>query len=182
MTRWKPVVGFEDRYIVSEEGDVFSMLSGKVLASSINKNGDPVVTLVSEGNAKHVLAIRRLVAAAFVPNPEGLPSIRHLNGNRLDNRAQNIVWSLASNIPSRQELEPYCERRTSTLKGLARRYGVALKTANDWLRRYRISMTDVYATCPSCGRTFKIRRNDQIYCSMACEMRARVQAERRQTH
>lgn len=38
-------------------------------------------------------AVQRLVAQAFVPNPQGLPFVDHLNGDPLDNRAENLCWS-----------------------------------------------------------------------------------------
>ena len=86
---WKPVVGWEDSYMVSSFGRVKSLFSNneRVLKNVIASNGYSYVTL-SANNERCMKTIHRLVCEAFLPNPENKPCIDHVNTIRSDNR----VW------------------------------------------------------------------------------------------
>lgn len=66
--------------------------NGRVLKQKINKYGYGEVTLSSDGKRKTYLA-HRLVAAAFIPNPENKQTINHKDGNKLNNHANNLEWA-----------------------------------------------------------------------------------------
>lgn len=92
---WKTVIidGVEHpRYKVSSFGRVKSMdynhtKKEKLLKLFFNKQGYLRVAF-----AKKKCSVHRLVAEAFIPNPEGKPEIDHINGNRADNRVENLRW------------------------------------------------------------------------------------------
>lgn len=98
---WADVEGYEGSYQVSDHGRVRSVdrvdasgrrLRGRVLSPRVAKHGGRrTVALCADGEAKTAY-VSRLVAAAFVPNPECLRSVRHLNGDQLDDRAENLEW------------------------------------------------------------------------------------------
>ena len=64
----------------------------EIVEPSIDENGDEIVELEKDGIKKNFL-VAYLVAKNFVPNPDNLPYVRHKDGNKLNNRADNLEWS-----------------------------------------------------------------------------------------
>ena len=89
--RMKPSAIFPDEYLVSENGDVYSLISNKVLKPAKDKYGYLYYVLCVKGSRVTVKA-HRLVAMTFLSNPEGKPAIDHINGIRTDNRVGNLRW------------------------------------------------------------------------------------------
>ena len=87
---WKPVVGFEGLYEVSNLGRVRNR-KGKVLRPAPNSNGYMRIILRKD-NKDWGKQIHRLVAMAFIPNPNNLPIINHINERTGDNRVENLEW------------------------------------------------------------------------------------------
>lgn len=88
---WKSVVGFEGRYEVSNLGRVKSILSGKILKG---KRADYVEVTLSDAQHKlHYKRVHRLVAEAFLDNPEQLRVVNHKNTDKHDNVLTNLEWS-----------------------------------------------------------------------------------------
>lgn len=92
MIIWKPVKGFEDLYEVSNEGDVRLIASGKVLKHYVNNANASIVSLYRNGKQSNK-TVGRIVAEAFVPNPDNLKCARHKDGNPQNNKASNLYWS-----------------------------------------------------------------------------------------
>lgn len=101
---WKPISGYEGIYEVSNFGRVRSCdrivtynngvkhkYNGKVLRSSNNTHGYLNVTLCNNRGHK-TATIHRLVATAFIPNPENKTTINHINEIKTDNRVENLEW------------------------------------------------------------------------------------------
>lgn len=88
---WKDVPGFEGRYMVSNDGYVFSVGKGVLLKGNQKKTGYLEVTLAKNNRLTYKL-LHRLVAEAFIPNPENKPQVNHKNGDKADNRASNLEW------------------------------------------------------------------------------------------
>lgn len=91
---WKPVVGFEDYYIVSSTGLVFSLRTNRILKKSLNNAGYFRVELNVNGEAKKY-SIHRLVAEAFIPNPDNLPCVNHKDEDTHNNNVDNLEWCTA---------------------------------------------------------------------------------------
>ena len=87
--RW--VVGYEGLYSASPEGHIYSYISGLYLKEIKNHRGYPMVQLYNSGKTKRY-TVHRLVAMAFIPNPEGKPEVDHVNTIRDDNRPDNLRW------------------------------------------------------------------------------------------
>lgn len=93
---WKDVVGYEGRYKVSNLGNVMSvnyLNTGKAqLLSKCPMNRGYLVVALSKGNKAKLKLVHRLVAEAFLPNPDNLPQINHKDKDRWNNSVDNLEW------------------------------------------------------------------------------------------
>ncbi len=93
---WKPIKGYEELYEISSFGRVRSLnyyCKGKheILKLSAKPNTYLKVALRKDGKVKYY-RVHRLVAEAFLPNPNNLPQVNHKDGNKQSNVLSNIEW------------------------------------------------------------------------------------------
>lgn len=119
MEIWRPIKGHEN-YEVSNKGNIRSKdkivttkagwtfkSSGRVLKPWKCKPGYLMVQLT---NNKREM-VHRLVAKVFIPNPDNKPMINHLNGDKTDNRVENLEWVTSSeNVLHAKETGLCCDR------------------------------------------------------------------------
>lgn len=96
MENWLPVSGYEGLYEVSDCGNVKSLNynhtgKSKVLALKSHKSGYKTVMLCDKSGHKNK-SVHVLVASAFLPNPENLPCVNHIDGNKSNNFVGNLEW------------------------------------------------------------------------------------------
>ena len=124
---WRPVVGYEGLYEVSSLGRVRSLdhcvktrnqhgglgrriYPGKVLTPARGKGNYYIVHLCKDNKATN-FSVHRLVALAFIPNPEKKPQIDHIDGDRHNNMSQNLRWcTCKENINNPITLPSRCKR------------------------------------------------------------------------
>ena len=90
---WATIKGFEGLYEVSNMGNVRSLKYGKIkiLKLAKNKFGYYYVILSKNGKTKH-FTVHRLVANAFIENPNNYPQINHKDENKTNNKVENLEW------------------------------------------------------------------------------------------
>lgn len=88
---WKEVPGFENFYLVSKSGKVFSIRSNKVLSPGDNGRGYLFVNLTINGKVNRFY-IHRLVALAFVENNQFKDQVNHKDCNKRNNNYTNLEW------------------------------------------------------------------------------------------
>lgn len=92
---WKPIKGYEELYKISSFGRVRSLnrqgTKGNILKSDLRKDGYLQVHLVKKGKMKNFL-VHRLVAQAFISNPNNLPEVNHINEIKSNCQVENLEW------------------------------------------------------------------------------------------
>lgn len=99
--RWRPVVGYEGRYEVSDHGEVRSldyMHTGQpqLLTPVRYKKYHRVWLYDGETETRKRRTVHRMVAEAFIPNPENKPTVNHEDGNTHNNHWKNLKWATHS--------------------------------------------------------------------------------------
>lgn len=95
IPEWRAVKGYEGLYEVSDTGQIRSLFRyKKVLKPNIMNTGYHTIELFKNGTSKRLL-IHRLVAQAFIPNPENFPQVNHKDENRSNNAVDNLEWCTA---------------------------------------------------------------------------------------
>lgn len=87
---WKDIEGFEGLYQVSNMGRVRSLRRNIILKNRIT-SGYEMVLLYTNNIRKNYL-VHRLVAHAFIPNPNNLPQVNHKDENKTNNCVDNLEW------------------------------------------------------------------------------------------
>lgn len=185
---WKDIEGYEGYYQVSNMGRVKSLSrpiytiethkmyrisKEKIKCFKIDKDGYRTVTLSIDGNDK-TFKVHRLVAQAFIPNPNNLPEVNHIDLDRSNNFVNNLEWCIHSdNIKHSQDAGKYIIGNTGTNNGRSKTVNVFdnkhryLKTFNSiketaiWLKENYFlngsirSISGYIAKCIKIGKLYR---------------------------
>ena len=89
---WKEINGFEKLYMVSNTGKVKRVDKNKKLKLYTNKNNGYIYVNLSGNGKNKVLRVHKIVAEAFIPNKNKYKVINHKDGNKQNNRVDNLEW------------------------------------------------------------------------------------------
>ena len=144
---WKDVVGYEGLYRISSHGTVCRLYkNGKVnFMTPRILNGYWRVKLCN-GNTQKEYFLHRLIAQAFIPNPENKPEINHINGIKTDNRIENLEWVTRSENAihaTKTGLLKYSEYRYNRARDVNSKPVMCVETRK------------IYASCTEAGKDIK---------------------------
>lgn len=168
IEEWKEIKGFED-YHISNLGRVKSFkiyTEGKILSLNMTKQGYYHVILYANKVEKG-MKVHRLVATAFIPNPESKPQVNHIDGNKANNIVSNLEWNTASEnqfhalglglstsikgtrhgmskLTEEQVIDILNKGKYDTFSKIGKDYGVSRKTIEQILKREKWTHIEGY--------------------------------------
>lgn len=104
---WKCINGYENLYQISNFGNIKNN-KGQILKQFKNHKGYLITQLSNNGKSKTFI-VHRLVAQAFIPNPENKPQINHKDTNKLNNYIDNLEWVTNSENKKHAKLNGLCK-------------------------------------------------------------------------
>lgn len=78
-------------YFATEDGQIYSSKSNKYLAQNTTRGYKQIITYINKQASIHY--VHKLIAETFIENPDCKTHVLHLNGDKADNRVENLVWS-----------------------------------------------------------------------------------------
>lgn len=147
MTIWKDVNGYEGLYLVSRDGQIKGIKSGKILKQCVAKSGYKIVGLCSHGVRKNV-QVHRIIALAFLQNSQNKPEVNHKDGCKTNNAIENLEWA------TRQENSQHAfenglmnlsniKLTPNDVKKIRKRYFLDKKTYNQIAEEFNLSLSHV---------------------------------------
>lgn len=154
-------------YAVTIDGDVISIKSNKSLRSHDNGHGYKTVCLCIDGKPK-TYYVHRLVASAFVENPNDYPEVNHIDEDRGNNRAENLEWCTSKyNKNYGRRAERFGRRRGRPVVCLET--GQVFYSCGDAGRNMGIRREDIHACCTGYRNTHSAGRYHWAFADISCD-------------
>lgn len=88
----KPIAHFENRYLISNQGEILNLANNTFLTPIQNSNGYLKVGLADGKGTHKQLSVHTLVARHYIPNPYDYPQVNHIDGDKTNNKVDNLEW------------------------------------------------------------------------------------------
>lgn len=143
---WKPIKNYENLYSISNLGRVRSKdrqrlgvggsirnCKGKILKANPNQSGHLLVNLYDEEGKSKKALVHRLVAEAFISNPENLPCVNHIDENKLNNCVDNLEWCTITYNNTYSHLEENLYKKTDNYPIAVIQYSLSGEEINRYI-------------------------------------------------
>ena len=199
---WKDIKGYEGLYQVSNLGRVKSLVGWngkryiereKILKKTVHQASEnyyrEIVNLAINKKRK-MCKVHRLVAEAFLPNPNNLPQVNHIDGNTFNNKVENLEWCTGrENIihayetglkksyrPTKEELEEMYINQRIPLKEIVKQKKTNIEVVKKYLNKYGIKIrskseadTKYFITKEFLEKELKHKTQAQIARKIGCD-------------
>lgn len=158
---WKDIPNFEGLYRVSNGGDIFNVITNKKLKTTIKKTGYVYVILTKEKHKYHK-RVHRLVAEAFIPNPDNLPQVNHKDEEKTNNKVDNLEWCTAKynmnhgtrnkRISKFRQTHQFGGNNPNAVKVLNKTTGEIFESVRDAAKKYNCHPSSISSACSPLNR------------------------------
>ncbi|ANY28833.1 HNH endonuclease [Lactococcus phage 4R15L] len=146
------IEGFEN-YEVSNLGKIRNIKSGKILKPILRRDGYLTHNLYGHNKQKHLL-LHRILATAFIDNPEEKPCVNHIDENKLNNDLSNLEWcTVRENLVHGTRMKRIAEKLSQKVIQLDLNDNVLneFESMNQAERETRVALSSISSCCN--GRT-----------------------------
>lgn len=177
---WKPILGFEKSFSVSNKGRVKRLsrvlyvsdcltknaysynISEKILNGSITKFGYHRINITEQGRSR-LCFIHRMVAEAFIENSGNKPQVNHIDGNKLNNHANNLEWCTQLENMSHAVKTGLKTVSKSTIealhKGSVERWNILTFKQKNVRRVINTETNEVFVSVAHASRAFNLKKD-----------------------
>ena len=164
---WRDIINYEGLYQVSNLGRIKSLAKTiyryngfgyynqhypeKILTVFYDRRGYPMTFLYKNGKRK-TRRIHRLVAEAFIPNPEDKTQVNHINGCKTDNRVCNLEWAtndenMEHAVSNGLHKNPFVSNNPRSKEVICIETGEVFNTITEATKKYKVHNANVSACC-----------------------------------
>ena len=92
LSDFEPLKDFENYYMIDRRGQIWSKIYNKVIKYDVSIDGYKKVTLTNDLKNNNKRSIHRLLAIQYIPNPDNLPEVDHIDRDKMNNNLDNLRW------------------------------------------------------------------------------------------